>query len=248
MKELSMVAKTYPASGIRKMFELANSYNNVINLTVGEPAFNTPENIKNAAKKSLDLNNTHYVSNAGFPQLRKAIAEKYNRFVKGGFTPENVMITFGGMEAIFLALLSTVNPGDEVLIPDPGYPNYVGQTVIFGVNAVKVPVFEENNFNIQAKDIENAITENTKVLILNSPSNPLGSVLSWDELAEIAEVVKKHDLFVISDEVYEEIIYDGLEHHSLLEFPRIRENVMIINSLSKTYAMTGWRIGYVVGS
>lgn len=248
MKELSMVTQNYPASGIRKMFELANRYDNVISLTVGEPAFDTPENIKNAAKRSLDNNNTHYVSNAGIPELRKAIAEKYNSLVGEHFTLDNVMVAIGGMEAIFLAMLATVNPGDEVLIPDPGYPNYEGQTVILGAKAVKVPVYEKNSFNIQAKDIENAITEKTKVLILNSPSNPLGSVLSKDELAEIAEVVKKYDLFVISDEVYEEIIYDGYEHHSLSQFPEIRENVLIINSLSKTYAMTGWRLGYVVGS
>ncbi|WP_422486164.1 pyridoxal phosphate-dependent aminotransferase [Gudongella sp. DL1XJH-153] len=248
MKELSMVTSNYPASGIRKMFELAGKYDNVISLTVGEPAFDTPENIKNAAKQSLDNNNTHYVSNAGIPELRKTIAEKYNSLIGGNFTLDNVMVAIGGMEAIFLSMLATVNPGDEVLIPDPGYPNYEGQTVILGAKAVKVPVYEENNFNIQAKDIENAITKKTKVLILNSPSNPLGSVLSKDNLAEIAEVVKKHDLFVISDEVYEEIIYDGYEHHSISQFPEIRENVMIVNSLSKTYAMTGWRIGYVVGS
>lgn len=248
MKELSRVIQNYPASGIRKMFELADKYDNVISLTVGEPAFDTPENIKDAAKLSLDKNNTHYVSNAGIPQLRMAVAEKYNRLVGDYYTPDNVMVAVGGMEAIFLALLATVNPGDEVLIPDPGYPNYQGQTVILGAKAVKVPIYEKNNFNIQAEDIEAAITEKTKVLILNSPSNPLGSVLSKDELAEIAAVVKKYDLFVISDEVYEMIIYDGHEHHSISQFPEVRENVLIVNSLSKTYAMTGWRIGYVVGS
>lgn len=248
MKELSKVILSYPASGIRKMFELANKYDNVISLTVGEPAFDTPENIKNAAKMSLDRNNTHYVSNAGIPELREAIAEKYSRLVGDNYTKDNVMIAIGGMEAIFLALLATVNPGDEVLIPNPGYPNYQGQIVLLGAKAVNVPIYEENGFNIQAKDIEAAVTERTKALILNSPSNPLGSVLSKDGLAEIAKVVKKYDLFVISDEVYEEILFDGHEHHSISQFPEIRENVLVVNSLSKTYAMTGWRIGYVVGS
>ncbi len=248
LKELSKVIQSYPASGIRKMFELADKYENVISLTVGEPAFDTPENIKNAAKMSLDRNNTHYVSNAGIPALRKAIAEKYSKMVGDDYSQDNVMIAIGGMEAIFLALLATVNPGDEVLIPDPGYPNYQGQTVILGANAINVPIHEKNGFNIQAKDIEAAITERTKALILNSPSNPLGSVLSREELAEIAKVVEKYDLFVISDEVYEEIIYDGHRHHSISQFPEIRENVLVVNSLSKTYAMTGWRIGYVVGS
>lgn len=248
LKELSKVIQSYPASGIRKMFELADKYENVISLTVGEPAFDTPENIKNAAKMSLDRNNTHYVSNAGIPALRKAIAEKYSKMVGDDYSQDNVMIAIGGMEAIFLALLATVNPGDEVLIPDPGYPNYQGQTVILGANAINVPIHEKNGFNIQAKDIEAAITERTKALILNSPSNPLGSVLSREELAEIAKVVEKYDLFVISDEVYEEIIYDGHRHHSISQFPEIRENVLVVNSLSKTYAMTGWRIGYVLGS
>ncbi|MCR3957091.1 MAG: pyridoxal phosphate-dependent aminotransferase, partial [Gudongella sp.] len=248
MKELSKVIRNYPASGIRKMFELADKYDNVISLTVGEPAFDTPENIKNAAKMSLDRNNTHYVSNAGIPELREAIAGKYSKLVGDDYTQDNVMIAIGGMEAIFLALLATVNPGDEVLIPDPGYPNYQGQAVILGANAVNVPIHEKNGFNIKAEDIEAAITERTKALILNSPSNPLGSVLSREELAEIAKVVEKYDLFVISDEVYEEIIYDGHKHHSISQFPEIRENVLVVNSLSKTYAMTGWRIGYVVGS
>ncbi|MDF2533830.1 MAG: putative aspartate transaminase [Clostridia bacterium] len=248
MKMLSNVTRNYPASGIRKMFELANNYDDVINLTVGEPCFDTPEFIKTAAKTALDANNTHYVSNAGLPELRKIVAQRYNESIGNYYTENNVMISFGGMEAIFLALTSIVNPGDEVLVPNPGYPNYEGQLTILGVTPVKVPIYEENNFNIQASDIEKAITDKTKALILNSPSNPLGSVLSKEESAAIAKVVEKYDLFVISDEVYEEIIYDGSKHHSLAEFECIRENVLIINSLSKTYAMTGWRIGYVVGS
>ncbi|WP_324822972.1 pyridoxal phosphate-dependent aminotransferase [Sinanaerobacter sp. ZZT-01] len=248
MKNLSIITENYPASGIRKMFELAKNYQNVISLTVGEPSFDTPLNIKEIAKKAMDENYTHYVSNAGLPELRRVIADKYNKRIQSGYTENNVMVAFGGMEAIFLALLATVNPGDEVLIPDPGYPNYEGQITILGAKPVRVPIFEKNNFNIKAEDIEKAITEKTKVLIINSPSNPLGSVLGKKELAEIAAVVEKHDLFVISDEVYEEIIYGDFQHHSLAEFSKISENVLIVNSLSKTYAMTGWRVGYVVGN
>ncbi|MDF2519852.1 MAG: aminotransferase [Clostridia bacterium] len=248
MKMLSDVIRNYPASGIRKMFELAGSYKDVINLTVGEPSFDTPEFIKKAAKDALDANNTHYVSNAGLPELRKVVAQKYNKSIGKYYTQDNVMISFGGMEAIFLALTAIVNPGDEVLVPNPGYPNYEGQLTILGAVPVRVPIYEENNFNIQAADIEKAVTDKTKAIILNSPSNPLGAVLPKEELEKIAKVVEKYDLFVISDEVYEEIIYDGSKHHSLAEFDSIRENVLIINSLSKTYAMTGWRIGYVVGS
>lgn len=247
MRPLSNLVQSYPASGIRKMFELAGQYQDVINLTVGEPAFDTPANIKDAAKQALDNNQTHYVSNAGIPELREAIAERVNQRFATACSAENVMVTFGGMEAIFFALLSTVNPGDEVILPDPGYPNYDGQLAILRATAVKIPVREQHHFAIQAADIEAAITPKTTAIILNSPSNPLGSVLPHAELAAIADVVKRHSLFLISDEVYDELIFDDHRHHSPIEFPAIRDQVLLVNSFSKTYAMTGWRVGYVVG-
>lgn len=247
MKNLSEVVQHYPASGIRKMFELAAKYDNVISLTVGEPVFDTPAFIKAAAIQALDENRTHYVSNAGILPLRKAVAGKYAHQLNAAYTEDNVMITFGGMEAILLALISIVNPGDEVLIPDPGYPNYAGQIRLLGGVPVPVPIYEANQFCIKAEDIEAAITEKTKAMILNSPSNPLGAVIPYEEMKKIADVVKRHDFFVISDEVYEALVYDDARHHSLAEFDEIRENVLIVNSTSKTYAMTGWRVGYVVG-
>lgn len=247
MKKLSEVVQHYPASGIRKMFELAAKYDNVISLTVGEPVFDTPDYIKAAAIQALDENRTHYVSNAGILPLRKAIAQKYTEQLKSLHTEDNVMVTFGGMEAILLALLCAINPGDEVLIPDPGYPNYAGQIRLLGAQPVPVPIYEKNQFCIKADDIEAAITEKTKAMILNSPSNPLGAVIPYEEMKKIAAVVKRYDLFVISDEVYEALVYDGAEHHSLAEFDELRENILIVNSTSKTYAMTGWRVGYVVG-
>lgn len=247
MKKLSEVVQHYPASGIRKMFELAAKYDNVISLTVGEPVFDTPAFIKAAAIQALDENRTHYVSNAGILPLRKAVAEKYTRQLNASYTEDNVMVTFGGMEAILLALISIVNPGDEVLIPDPGYPNYAGQIRLLGGVPVPVPIYEANQFCIKAEDIEAAITEKTKAMILNSPSNPLGAVIPYEEMKKIAAVVKRHDFFVISDEVYEALVYDDARHHSLAEFDDIRENILIVNSTSKTYAMTGWRVGYVIG-
>jgi aminotransferase len=247
MKYLSQIAKNYPASGIRKMFDLAQKYDDVIKLTVGEPNFDTPLNIKEAAKKAIDQGLTHYAPNAGIVELREAVANKYKKYWEG-YTFENVIITVGGLEALTLALITTVDPGDEVIIPDPCFPNYVGQIMIAGAKPVSVPVYEENDFVIKAEDIEKAITPKTKAILLNSPSNPLGSVMSREELEKVAKLADKHDLLVFSDEVYDQIIFDGLEYFSIAQIPEVRDRVLILNSFSKSHAMTGWRIGYVVGS
>lgn len=247
MKYLSKIAKEYPSSVIRKMFDLADEYDDLISLTLGEPNFDTPQNIIDAGKKALDEGYTHYTPNAGITELREAIANSYKHYSED-YSYENVMITIGGMEALYLSMVTTLNPGDEVIIPDPGYANYEGQLQMLGVKPVKVPLYEENDFKIKAEDIENAITPKTKAILLNYPSNPLGSVLDKEDILEIAEVIKKHDLVVYSDEVYDKIMYDGHEHYSLAQIPEIRDQVLIINSLSKTYAMTGWRLGYIVGS
>ena len=247
MKYLSHVAKDYPASGIRKMFDLAEKYDDVIKLTVGEPNFDTPVNIKEAAKKAIDDGFTHYNPNAGLKDLREAIANKYKKYSED-YTFENVMVTVGGMEAIALSLIAAVNPGEEVIIPDPCFSNYFGQVMMFGAKPVAVPVYEENDFMIRAEDIEKAITPKTKAILLNSPSNPLGSVLSKEAIIEIAEIAEKHDLIVFSDEVYDQIIFDDLEYFSIAQIPEIRDRVLIINSFSKSHAMTGWRLGYIVGN
>lgn len=247
MNYLSNVAKSYPASGIRKMFDLAEKYPDAVKLTVGEPNFDTPVNIKEAAKKAIDDGFTHYCPNGGLKELRQAIAQEYKKYSKD-YEYENVMITVGGMEAIYLSLLSTVNPGDEVIIPDPCFPNYVGQVLMAGAVPVSVPIYEENDFNIQAEDIEKAITSKTRAILLNSPSNPLGSVLGRDEIIKIAEIADKHNLIVISDEVYDRLIFDGKEYFSIAQVPEVKDRVLVINSFSKTHAMTGWRIGFVVGN
>ncbi|MFS0646277.1 pyridoxal phosphate-dependent aminotransferase [Siminovitchia sp. 179-K 8D1 HS] len=248
MISLSNVAKNYPASAIRRMFELANQYEDIIKLTVGEPNFETPDHIKIAAKNGIDENLTHYVSNAGTDELRQAVAKKYTVEFGTEYTSDQVMVAFGGMEAIMLALVATINPGDEVLIADPSYPNYLGQIFMLGGKAVPVPVYEENAFKLKAEDVEKAITSKTKAIILNSPSNPLGAVLEEKDIKQLAEVVLKHNLIVISDEVYEKIIYDDKVHFSIAQIPDVKDNVLIINSLSKTYAMTGWRVGFVIGN
>lgn len=246
MSYLSDIALNYPASGIRKMFDLAQKYDDVVKLTVGEPNFDTPQNIKNAAKRAIDEGYTHYSPNAGLPELREAIAKEYLKYSRD-YTLENVMITVGGMEAITMCLIATVNLGDEVIIPDPCFPNYVGQVMVAGAKPVSVPVYEENDFSIKAEDIEKAITPKTKAILLNSPSNPLGSVITKEEIIKIAELVKKYDLIVYSDEVYDKIIFDDFEYFSIAQIPEVRDQVLVINSFSKSHAMTGWRIGYIVG-
>ncbi|MDR1774493.1 MAG: pyridoxal phosphate-dependent aminotransferase [Clostridioides sp.] len=247
MNYLSNLAKNYPASGIRKMFDLAAQYDDVVKLTVGEPNFDTPQNIKDAAKKAIDEGYTHYAPNAGLPELRAAIAKEYTKYCKD-YTLDNVMITVGGMEAITMCMLATVNPGDEIIIPDPGFSNYEGQVMIAGAVPVSVPIYEENDFNITAADIEKAITPKTRAILLNSPSNPLGSIICKEEILKIAELVKKYDLIVYSDEVYDKLIFDGVEYFSIAQVPEVRDQVLVINSFSKAYAMTGWRIGYIVGN
>jgi len=245
MNYLSKMTLNYPASGIRKMFDLAEKYDDAIKLTVGEPNFDTPLNIKEAAKKAIDEGFTHYSPNAGLKELRQAVADQYEGFPKG-YTSENVMITVGALEALALSIFATIDPGDEVIIPDPAFPNYEGQILMAGAVPVAVPVYEENDFKIKAEDIEKAITPKTKAILLNSPSNPLGAVLEKSDIEAIAEIVQKHDLLVYSDEVYDKIVYDGCKCFSMASIPEVQDRVIIINGFSKTYAMTGWRLGYIV--
>ena len=246
MNVLSQVAQRYPRSGIRRMFDLAAGYDDVVSLCLGEPNFDTPSHIVEAAKEALDQGLTHYTPNAGLVELRQAIADKYGREFGLEYSVDNVMITVGAMEALYLAMVTTVNPGDEIIVPDPCFPAYLGQVMMLGAKAVPVPVREENEFKLQADDIEKVITSKTKAILLNSPSNPLGSMLEKEDLEALAKVALRHNLVVLSDEVYEKIIYDGRFHYSIAQLPGMKERTIIINSFSKTYAMTGWRIGYLL--
>jgi len=247
MGHLSKIALNYPASGIRRMFDLAAKYDDAIKLTLGEPNFDTPANIKQAAKKAIDDGYTHYNPNAGLFELREVVADYYKKYSMQ-YSFDNVMVTVGALEALTLSLMTTVDPGDEVIVPDPCFPNYIGQIMLAGAIPVSVPVYEENDFKIRARDIKRAVTPRTKGIVLNSPSNPLGSVLDRDEIARIAQVAEENDLLVYSDECYERLLYDGQEYFSMAQLPQALKRVLVINSLSKTYAMTGWRIGFVVGS
>lgn len=243
---ISELAKQYPASGIRKMFDLAAGYDDVIALTLGEPNFETPAYIKEAAKKALDENYTHYAPNAGLPVLRQAVADRYQSYWDG-YKADNVVVTVGALEGLTLCLLALLNRDDEILVPDPCFANYYGQAMIAGAKAVPVPAHEGNGFNMTAADVEKCITPKTKAIILNSPCNPTGAVMSREDVLAIAEVVKKHDLWVFSDEPYDAIVYDGVEAFSMAQVDDVRDHVIVLNSFSKTYAMTGWRLGYVAG-
>lgn len=247
MNCISKLANNYPGSGIRAMFELATQYNDLVNLCIGEPNFETPDYIKESARKAINDGFTHYVSNAGMLELRQAIAGKYKRELGHEYTTENIMVAVGGTEANFLTLITIINPGDEVIVTNPCYPNYLGQIMLAGGKVVSVPIYEENEFKLQPEDLEKAITPKTKAIFLNSPNNPVGFALTKEDIEALAEIVQKHNLMVISDEVYEKIYYDGRNHFSMSQIPEVRNNILVTNSLSKTYAMTGWRIGYIVG-
>ena len=228
------------------MFDLASHYPKAIKLTVGEPNFDTPQYVKDAAKEAIDAGMVHYTPNAGIDELRQAVAKRYAAKYWDGYTANNVVVTCGANEAIALTLFALVDRGDEVLVADPCYPNYFGQIQAVGASVVKVPTSEENGFAMKAADIEKVITPKTKAIIINSPCNPTGVVMSEEDLREVAKVVEKYDLFVLSDEPYDALVYDGVKAFSLAQIPEIRNKVFVLNSFSKTYAMTGWRVGYVI--
>ncbi len=217
----------------------------VINLSVGEPDFFTPEHIKQAAHRAIDNNFSFYTPVPGYLSLRKAICEKLLRENDLEFTPEQIVVGNGAKHALCNTVMALVNPGDEVIIPTPAWVSYVQMVNLTGGVSVTVPAGIEQDFKITAAQLEQAITPKTRLIILCSPSNPTGSVYSHDELKALANVIARHDnVFVIADEIYEHINYVG-RHESLAQFSEIRDRVAIINGVSKAYAMTGWRIGYV---
>lgn len=235
-----------PRSGIRQVFDQAAKYPDCIRLEVGEPSFGTPAHIKQAAVDALAENFTKYTANAGIPELRSAIVDKLR--VRNGISVDinDVVVTSGGVAACFTALAAMVNPGDEVLLADPSWPNYVQMTVLLGVKAVHYRLRLENDLIPTVEDIERCITPKTKVLIMNSPGNPTGAVTPLPRLREILELAHRHNLWVISDEVYDEIWFETPPHS--LQPLDTQERVVSVFSFSKTYAMTGWRVGYLTGA
>ena len=246
MMQMSKSALTMPTSGIRAMTVLAAKYDNVLSFGLGEPDFPTPQNIINAGRNALDEGWTKYVANQGIAPLLSALAEKMRKYNGMEYvTEENLHITFGAGQALLLTMETILEPGDEVIVPTPCFPNYFGYIHMAGGTSVIVPTCEENGFRVTAEEIKAKITTRTKAIILNSPCNPTGAVLTEADIRQIAAVAVEHNLIVISDEPYEAIIYDGQKNFSIGSSPEMKDLVITINSFSKSYAMTGWRIGYV---
>lgn len=252
-KFLADLASKLPRSPIRAMFDeaekLKESGKELIELEIGEPDFDTPQNIIDAAKRALDHGETHYTPNAGTPELREVISEKLERENDIHVSPESqIVVTAGAMEAIYLSLLMTVGKGGEVLIPDPGWPNFGNQVLMAGGKPVRYHLTPENNFRVQLEELKDLINRKTKGILINTPSNPLGTVLDRSTLSGIADVATDKNLLIYSDEAYEKLIYGNNKHVSIGSFDEVREQVLTICSLSKSYAMTGWRVGYVAGN
>ena len=232
-------------SGIRVMFALAEQIPGVINLGIGQPDFDTPEFIREAAKQALDEGYTRYPPAKGFPDLREAIAEKLHRENRIIADPASeIFVGVGAMQVIFNTILHLIEPGDEVIVIDPGY-DYYSQIGLFGGVAVRVPAREQNLFKVDPADLKAAISPKTKLIILNSPSNPTGAVLDESQLREIASLARERNIFVLSDEPYEHILFDGRKHLSIASLEGMQPLTISAFTLSKSYAMTGWRVGYV---
>ena len=218
----------------------------IVHLEIGEPDFDTPRNIKDAATKALNEGYTHYVPSAGIPELRQAIADYISKTRNLKVTPEEVVVTPGGKPIMFYTILALVNPGDEVLYPNPGFPIYESLINFVGAKPVPIPLEERNDFSIDREYVKKMITKKTKLIILNSPENPTGGVLSREDLKVVADSISgRNDAFVLSDEIYSRIIYEG-KHESITAFPGMKDKTILLDGFSKTYAMTGWRLGYGV--
>ena len=242
---LSKTIKTIEPSGIRKFFDIVSEMEDAISLGVGEPDFDTPWHIRDEGIYSLEKGRTFYTSNAGLKELKIEISKYLDRKYGMKYNYNNeIMVTVGGSEGIDIALRAMLDPGDEVIIPQPSYVSYEPCTVLAGGKPVIVELKEENEFRLTAEELEEAITPKSKILIMPFPNNPTGAVMELNDIEAIAKVVKEHDLYVITDEIYSELTY--LEKHvSIASLPGMKERCVLINGFSKAYAMTGWRLGYV---
>ena len=234
-------------SGIRKFFDIVSEMKDAISLGVGEPDFDTPWHIRDEGIYSLEKGRTFYTSNAGLKELKEEICQYIKRKQGVTYDPKDeVLVTVGGSEAIDIGLRAMLNPGEEVLIPQPSYVSYEPCVVLAGGVPVIIELKGENEFRLTAQELEDAITDKTKVLILPFPNNPTGAIMERKDLEAIAEVIRKHDIFVMSDEIYAELTYKE-KHVSIVEIEGMQERTVLINGFSKSYAMTGWRLGYACG-
>ena len=247
------IAKRMSSIGTETAFEAAARARaleaegrSIVHLEIGEPDFDTPANARDAAKRALDAGATHYAPFAGIPPLREAIAA--DATARKGFdvTPDRVFVTVGGKGVMVYAILALIDPGDEVIVPDPGYPIYESLTRFVGATPVAIPIRMENEFRLDVDELASLITPKTRLIVLNSPANPTGGVLTRKDIERIAELAIRHDLLVLADEIYARILYDGVEHVSIASLPGMPERTIVLDGFSKTYAMTGWRLGYAI--
>jgi aminotransferase len=233
-----------PPSGIRKFFDIAATMDDVISLGIGEPDFVTPEPFLESGIRSLREGHTHYTSNSGILELRQAVCNHLNRLYGVSYDPETEMlITVGVSEALYLALTAILNAGDEVIVPEPCFVAYMPEVTLAGGKPVGIPTYVKDNFQVTGATLEAAVTPNTKAILIGYPNNPTGAVMTRERLLEVAAVAEKHDLLVISDEIYDQLVYN-FEHICFATLPGMRDRTVTLGGMSKAYAMTGWRIGY----
>lgn len=241
--------ESLPFSGIRAVMEKANRLQaegkKIIHLELGRPDFDTPQVIKNACYRSIEKGNVFYTSNYGSPELRKAISEKLKRENGLDYTPEEVLVTIGVGEGTYAAFGAFLEEGDEVLVPDPVWLNYIHVPKFFGAIPVPYLLKEENDWELDVEELKSKITPKTKLIVLISPNNPTGGVLSRETLGQVAKIAIEHDLTVLSDEIYEKLIYDNDKHVCIAAMPGMRDRTITLNGFSKAYSMTGWRLGYM---
>ena len=243
---LSKAITEIQPSGIRRFFDAASTMSNGISLGVGEPDFDTPWHVREEGIYSLEKGRTFYTGNSGLLELREEIGRYLDRRFGLSYSADEILVTVGGSEAIDIGFRTMLDPGDEVIIPEPCYVSYLPCVKLAGGVPVRLPLEEKDQFKLTKEKLLSAITDKTKVLVLPFPNNPTGAILNREELQIIADIVKEHDLFVMSDEIYSELNYEG-GHVSIASIPGMRERTIVINGFSKSYAMTGWRLGYAAG-
>lgn len=248
MKKISEKMEAIPNSAIRKIFDMCIGVDDLVKFTVGEPDFNTPKRIVDAAIEAMQRGETKYTSNRGILPLREAICDMAAKKKRITADPETeVIVTNGGMQALYFAMNTLLNPGDEIIVGAPYFTNYLGQILMAGAVPKFVQLYEEDDFIFNIENVKAAITDKTKAILINSPSNPLGSIMDRVTMEKLSEVIIENDLYAITDEVYEDYLYDeDAEFISIASLPGMKERTVIVDSFSKAYAMTGWRIGYAI--
>ena len=239
---------TLKPSGIRKFFDVAATMKDVLSLGIGEPDFDTPKPVVDAGVRSLERGETHYTSNAGLFELRKALSEHIERLYGVSYDPATeIIITVGGSEALYLSATALLNPGEEMLIPTPCFVSYQAEAILAGGAAVEIPSTMENHFDLDPQALEAAVTPRSKAILLGYPNNPTGAVATREKLLEVARIAEENDLVVISDEIYDRLVYGGHQHVCFPSLPGTKARTLLLGGFSKDYAMTGWRIGYACG-